>query len=149
MEPVRSLRRDISFHLAHCTSVDVARRVVVAEVDALAAGMPAGGPPETFELKYDHLVLACGAVSNTFNIPGVREHANFLKEIQDARAIRRRIIDCTPHPGKGGGGRGARSQHAGPIPPDPPPSLRPAAAAVRQTCPHHVLQALSVRWSRA
>jgi NADH:ubiquinone reductase (non-electrogenic) len=27
-------------------------------------------------------------------IPGVREHALFLKEVNDAQAIRRRIMDC-------------------------------------------------------
>lgn len=29
-----------------------------------------------------------------FNVPGVKEHAHFLKDVRDARAIRTRIIDC-------------------------------------------------------
>jgi NADH dehydrogenase FAD-containing subunit len=37
-------------------------------------------------------VLACGAKTNTFNIPGVAEHALFLKDIADARKIRGRVI---------------------------------------------------------
>jgi NADH dehydrogenase FAD-containing subunit len=47
-----------------------------------------------FELSYDHAVIACGAVTNTFNIPGVLEHAWFLKDINDARRIRYRILEC-------------------------------------------------------
>jgi NADH dehydrogenase FAD-containing subunit len=39
-------------------------------------------------------VIACGAVSNTFNIPGAKEHAFFLKDISDARGIRHRVLDC-------------------------------------------------------
>jgi NADH:ubiquinone reductase (non-electrogenic) len=31
-------------------------------------------------VNYDYLVVACGAENATFNIPGVREHACFLKE---------------------------------------------------------------------
>jgi NADH dehydrogenase len=34
-------------------------------------------------------------VSNTFGIPGVKEHAFFLKDIEDARSIRHRVLDCT------------------------------------------------------
>jgi NADH:ubiquinone reductase (non-electrogenic) len=41
---------------------------------------------------YDVLVIAVGCVTNTFGIPGVREHACFLKELGDAREIRQRLI---------------------------------------------------------
>jgi len=55
------------------------------------------------------LVVAVGAVSNTFNTPGVVENANFLKSIEgnhntilhsnyiailDVQAIRTRVMDC-------------------------------------------------------
>lgn len=46
-----------------------------------------------FALPYDRLAIAVGAKSNTFGIPGVSEHALFLKEIEDARRIRHRILD--------------------------------------------------------
>lgn len=39
-----------------------------------------GGEP--FEMKYDKLIVAVGARNNTFNIPGVTEHAYFLKELK-------------------------------------------------------------------
>ena len=44
-------------------------------------------------MAYDKLVIACGAVPNTFHIPGVREHACFLKEINDARHIRSKLLE--------------------------------------------------------
>jgi NADH dehydrogenase FAD-containing subunit len=43
-------------------------------------------------LSYDALVIAVGARSATFGVPGVRAHALFLKELSDARAIRQRVI---------------------------------------------------------
>jgi len=47
-----------------------------------------------FQLHYDTLIIAVGAYSQTFNVPGVKEHAHFLKDISDARAIRSRILEC-------------------------------------------------------
>ena len=38
-------------------------------------------------------MIAVGCYSNTFNIPGVKEHAFFLKEIIHAFQIRQKIID--------------------------------------------------------
>lgn len=46
-----------------------------------------------FSVSYDYLVVAVGAVNNTFGVPGVHEHAFFLKDLRDARKIRQRIID--------------------------------------------------------
>eukprot|EP01128_Nolandella_sp_AFSM9_P005729 TRINITY_DN2833_c0_g1_i1.p1 TRINITY_DN2833_c0_g1~~TRINITY_DN2833_c0_g1_i1.p1 ORF type:complete len:648 (-),score=113.16 TRINITY_DN2833_c0_g1_i1:57-2000(-) len=46
-----------------------------------------------FTLSYDYLVLAPGAQNNTFGTPGVYEHAHFLKALEDARAIRKEIVD--------------------------------------------------------
>ncbi|KAG0690680.1 NADH:ubiquinone oxidoreductase [Pichia californica] len=49
-------------------------------------------PIET-TLDYDYLVYAVGATVNTFNIPGVYEHASFLKEANDATAVRQKIFN--------------------------------------------------------
>lgn len=52
---------------------------------------------ESFELPYDHLVLACGTETNTFGTPGVAHGENnvyFLKQLEHARAIRNRLIEC-------------------------------------------------------
>jgi NADH dehydrogenase len=43
-------------------------------------------------LDYDDLVLAAGAVTNTFGIPGVEEHAFGLKSLGDAMAIRTHVL---------------------------------------------------------
>ncbi|SAM05168.1 hypothetical protein [Absidia glauca] len=47
-----------------------------------------------YSLDYDTLVIAVGSYSNTFGIPGVKENACFLKDVQDARKIRKRLIEC-------------------------------------------------------
>ena len=44
-------------------------------------------------LKYDYLIVGVGAETATFGIPGVKEHACFLKEIWDAQKIRTRVMD--------------------------------------------------------
>jgi NADH dehydrogenase len=43
-------------------------------------------------LAYDHLVVALGSVTSTFNIPGVAERSLPLKTIEDAETLRNRII---------------------------------------------------------
>ena len=49
---------------------------------------------ENFAVTYDRLVFAIGAQTNTFGIPGVREHCCFLKQVEDARRIRTAIVNC-------------------------------------------------------
>ncbi|CCF72752.1 NADH dehydrogenase [Babesia microti strain RI] len=46
---------------------------------------------EVTKIPYDYLVIAVGAVTNTFNIPNVDKYAYFLKDISDAKAIYNRI----------------------------------------------------------
>lgn len=47
-----------------------------------------------FDMTFDKLVIAVGCYSQTFNTPGVREHAYFLKDVGDARKIRNRLLSC-------------------------------------------------------
>ncbi|ORY04258.1 pyridine nucleotide-disulfide oxidoreductase-domain-containing protein [Clohesyomyces aquaticus] len=47
-----------------------------------------------FNLSYDKLVITVGCYSQTFNTPGVRENAYFLKDVGDARRIRNRLLAC-------------------------------------------------------
>ncbi|KIX01961.1 uncharacterized protein Z518_07900 [Rhinocladiella mackenziei CBS 650.93] len=47
----------------------------------------------TFPIHYDKLIIAVGTYSQTFNTKGVRENAMFLKDVRDAVAIRRRILE--------------------------------------------------------
>jgi len=72
-----------------CTKIDAeSNRIVCEDVSSL------GGETPAFTLEYDRLVVAVGAVSNTFNTPGVNENALFLKEIDDATVIRSRMLDA-------------------------------------------------------
>jgi hypothetical protein len=47
-----------------------------------------------FEVDYDYLVLAVGATVNTFGIKGVKEHCQFLKQVEDAVMLRKAIASC-------------------------------------------------------
>lgn len=46
-----------------------------------------------FDVEYDILVVAPGCVPNTFNTPGVLEHALFMKNVSDAMAVRKLLFD--------------------------------------------------------
>jgi len=85
IEPVRNIRfrEDSHFQLAKATKLDADKNTLTCSSDV---------GDHSYELKYDFLVIGVGALSNTFGIPGVSEHAYFLKEIADARAVRNRII---------------------------------------------------------
>ena len=82
-EPVRWYLPRAAFIQGECAAIDpVAKRLTLQPVGA--------APPQ--ELAYDYLVVAVGAVPNTFGIPGVREHARFLKEVDDGIAIQRTML---------------------------------------------------------
>lgn len=85
IEPVRKVCPEVQYYQATCAGVDAGRKRIVCE-----GGLDRG----RFELPYDVLVIGVGTVSNTYGIPGVQEHALFLKDLADARAIRQRIIEC-------------------------------------------------------
>lgn len=83
IEPIRHAREAIRFYHAEAVDLNVAERIVHCR--SAADG-------HEFRLAYDLLVIAVGAVSNTFGVPGVAEYALFLKELHDARELRQRII---------------------------------------------------------
>ena len=45
-------------------------------------------------VPYDKLVVAVGCYSQTFGTKGVKEHAFFMKDVGDARRIRKRVLEC-------------------------------------------------------
>lgn len=47
-----------------------------------------------FDVPFDKLVVAVGCNTQTFGTPGVKENALFLKDVGDARKIKRRILEC-------------------------------------------------------
>ncbi|KAI9475754.1 MAG: FAD/NAD(P)-binding domain-containing protein [Benjaminiella poitrasii] len=87
-EPVREYSRTTSFYEAYCDKIDVKNQVIhcTSSID--------NPERKTFSLDYDQLIISVGAYSKTFGIPGVKEYAYFLKEVNDAIKIRKRLIDC-------------------------------------------------------
>ena len=47
-----------------------------------------------WEVSYDKLVVAMGCYSQTFGTPGIKENAFCMKDVGDARRIRKRVLEC-------------------------------------------------------
>ncbi|KAI0922922.1 hypothetical protein AcW1_002560 [Taiwanofungus camphoratus] len=109
VEPVRRYTPQVGAYQAWCDSIDFKRKTLECmpatppisfrgekssppNADPTTVTYPGSG--SHFRLRYDKLVIAVGAYNQTFSVPGVKEHAHFLKDIRDARAIRTRILEC-------------------------------------------------------
>ncbi|KAG8348759.1 putative NADH dehydrogenase [Trypanosoma vivax] len=57
-----------------------------------SANITSMAPVSTFTVSYDKLVLAHGAQPSTFGVPGAVEHALFLREVNEARSIRKQLV---------------------------------------------------------
>ncbi|KAJ3140792.1 hypothetical protein HK101_003472, partial [Irineochytrium annulatum] len=88
VEPVHLYKVD--FYEARCQEIDFKEKKLLCS-SALESFK------DNFTIDYDTLIIATGAESNTFGIPGVKEHAMFLKDVSDARRIRSRILECFEH----------------------------------------------------
>ncbi|KAG6079422.1 hypothetical protein E4U31_005520 [Claviceps sp. LM219 group G6] len=93
MEPVRAILRHkkaaVKFYEAEASSIDPERKVI-----KIVDNSEIKGAISETEIPYDMLVVGVGAENATFGIPGVRENSCFLKEIDDAQRIRKKIMDC-------------------------------------------------------
>lgn len=93
MEPIRAILRHkkaaAKYYEAEASSIDPDRKVIKVVDNSEIKGATS----ET-EIPYDMLVIGVGAENATFGIPGVRENSCFLKEINDAQQIRKKIMDC-------------------------------------------------------
>ncbi len=93
----------VHYHQARATGIDFGSRVVKCR-DVYTHYET--GSNLVFELPYDKLVIAVGTKSNTFGLIESREEEGdsptgtnrqnvfFLKQLQHARAIRNRVIEC-------------------------------------------------------
>nr|CCA26778.1 NADHubiquinone oxidoreductase putative [Albugo laibachii Nc14] len=86
VEPIRDnhLRHEEDFLVANVRSIDPVEKQVAVHCEL---------NDRTYNVRYDALVIACGAQPVTFGLPGVERHAFFLKELHHARAIRTRILE--------------------------------------------------------
>ncbi|TFA98239.1 putative NADH dehydrogenase [Trichoderma ghanense] len=103
LEPVRRLPGGVRFYQGWADDVDFSQKVIRVEANAVG-GLPSEVLSSTvpvkpeakkgdiFNVGYDKLVIAVGAYSQTFGIPGVRDHAHFLRDVGDARRIRLRVL---------------------------------------------------------
>lgn len=122
VEPVRDSNAQVDFFQAAARRIDFRRKTVLCEATVVKSGVTESprthederieeeGPETTsyrpmvearrweqgelFEVPYDKLVIAVGAVSKTFKTPGVRHNAMFFKDIGDARRVKRRVREC-------------------------------------------------------
>ena len=89
-EPIRSKTRQCRFIKANVLGVDFDKRSVHC---APAFEDDEDVSKQNFDLEYDYLIFAPGCIPNTFNTPGVAEHALFMKNVSDAMAVRKLLFD--------------------------------------------------------
>src|SRR5688572_11954020 len=80
--PLRQMCPHAELVLGRVTSLDEERRTVHVET-------PDAG---RFEIEYEQVVLAIGAVPRTFPVPGLAEHGLGFKDLADAILLRNRIL---------------------------------------------------------
>jgi NADH dehydrogenase len=88
VSPLRALLRRTTIRQAEVRAVDLTERVV------LAAHCPAC---RIYPIRYDHLALALGSVTNLSGLPGVAAHAFTMKSLADATALHAHVIDKFEH----------------------------------------------------
>ena len=76
-------QRNVTVHMATVTGIDLDARTVTLD----------RGDGAVDELPYDTLVVAAGAVSTSFGIDGVDEHAIPLKDLDDALDLRLAVLE--------------------------------------------------------
>jgi NADH dehydrogenase len=82
--PLRQTLTDAEVLTGWVTRVEHARKVATVQ--------PLEG--EAYELAYDVLVMAVGSVARTLPIPGLAEWASGFKNVEEAIALRNRVLEC-------------------------------------------------------
>lgn len=126
VEPIRDFikrtRSNAEFYEAECVDVDLTKKQILCRGTFTFSHYKLDtsdvkSNTADFQLPYDHLVLAIGAVNNTYNTPGidflfihllfqgVQKNAHFMKQVEgtchyllwwffvDALEVRRKVID--------------------------------------------------------
>ena len=87
-EPIEETLPSVVHLRAHAISMDATTNTIICEVEE---DNPLSRI-KTFPVSFDFAVIGVGARPATFGVPGVEQHAHFLKELTDARVIRLRIL---------------------------------------------------------
>ncbi len=89
-EPLREIfhRTEVNCVQGNVTKIDSIKK----SVTLMAAGTTA-----PYDISYDYLVVSTGAQTHYYGIPGASENTLALKTLQDAMAIRNRVIDSFEH----------------------------------------------------
>jgi len=85
VQPLRKMLRKTRILVAEIQTIDLEKR----QVRIVHAGLP-----HAHDVPFDQLVLALGAVTNFYRIPGLEEHALTMKTLGDAILVRNRAIDA-------------------------------------------------------
>lgn len=85
VNPLRKMVRRTGIFIGSVEHIDVEQRLVTV---SHASGL------HSHELRYDHLVIALGAVTNFYAIPGLAERAITMKSLGDAMQLRDQLIQC-------------------------------------------------------
>ena len=82
--PLRQHLRDSEILAAHVEKIDHRNRT------ATLRGIDAG---DTYELKYDQIVVSAGSVTRAFPIPGLADAAIGMKSIEEAEHVRNWVLE--------------------------------------------------------
>src|SRR5262252_1309405 len=85
VQPLRKMLRRTRVMIADVETIDLVKRQVRIRHSGLE---------RSYDLPYDQLVLALGAVTNFYRTPGLAEHALTMKTLGDAILVRNRAIDA-------------------------------------------------------
>ncbi len=85
VNPIRKMLSRTAFFDGEVKSIDLNQKFVI-----VSHGIDAD---HSHELKYDHLVLALGSITNFYGIPGLQDKALKMKSLADAAYLRNRLIE--------------------------------------------------------
>ncbi|KAF9637619.1 putative fad-dependent pyridine nucleotide-disulfide protein [Lasiodiplodia theobromae] len=87
-EPIRGKKKGVRYVKASVEAIDFARRRLRCKT-----AFDWCRQDDWFEESFDRLVICPGCVPNMFGTPGVERHAQFVRTVDDARQLRRRLFE--------------------------------------------------------
>lgn len=84
---IRAIAHRENYHVCRYGVFLVLRLIYASSHYSHADETEVQGEVSSTTIPFDYLVYAVGAETQTFGIPGVKEHACFMKEIQDAEKV--------------------------------------------------------------